>query len=647
MASKFGADTTGLEAPDIKSAKFISEGVVDKSGAMMAEAVGGTIMTGLEEYKKGKIDYELEKERVEVEDAIKGFFADPLMGQNVDMLSEQTAGAFTPEEDQALQDAQGRLAQLRNAYNSTGTPISDIELKARVESLTKNYINRFPGLANEFRTVAANELGDYATRVSMIQAQRDAEAKAKATGGVDWEWAMKEAIKAGVFDPTKPREVWFNDLIKYNWDDTVTKATKNHQERGIISKQETVNDPQRWIPYTRTTARSFQARANAIVSGAGGAAQKLASLEALSLEILPEIDSHNPSGTSDPKVTAFHTAISNMKTIYQDIAQGKPQSEASKNQLSMLNNSIELGLLQDPEIGGLIVSNRIFGDVAFADLLKTDQDMQVFYGTMKRVMSGDFPVAQTIRPEDQRQRDVKLTGFMRQLQKAVQVASTPGKKITQEDVISVNLALGALANGMPNEKTPAAYDGVLQLMSSPEWMDYSKNFLDPAVSAKLAQHAETFITDSVVTGFSGLYDSDTMKLQNTTDGRFFVTTSSTDPKVHKSVEQINRDFAPRLSAAARASAHTQGTTNYGDVGGKFSLILEDTSKQQKIARKQAEAQAKAAKGKEVTFLPVPKGEEDTKIRINDWMYNSAKSVVKRKVGGLVEFGTAVVEGPQQ
>lgn len=638
MASKFGVDATGLEAPELKSAKFISEGVVDKSGAEMAEVIGGTILSGLEEYKKGRINYELEKERIDVEDAIKGFFADPLMAENVDMLSEQTSDAFTPEEDQALKDATDRLAQLRNAYNSTGTPISDIELKARVESLTKNYINRYPGLANEFRTVAANELGDYATRISMIQAQRKAAQKDQ---GIDLEWAQKEAIKKGLDAYGDPFESWYPKLLEYNRDEQTTVVVKNLHERGIIKKQEILNRPDIWGPTTKTISRTYQAKVNAIINSNADVATKSAQLEGVTLETLNEIGAYNPAGTSDPKVTALSNNISEMKKLYQDLAKGVPQSEASKNRLAVLNNGIELGILQDPELSGVFMFNKLFGDSSFADLIKTDADMTLFAGGMKRVMNGDYPVAQANLSVNQLERDKQLTRFLRQLQGAIGVAGDKSKKITAEDVTTINLTLRSLADGIGKEKTPAAYDGLIELMGSKDFIDYNQNFLPPDVTQKLVGEAETFITDSVVSGFSGLYDKDTMKLQTTSDGRFLVTTTSADPKVRQTVSQINRDFTPRLSTATRASAHVQGSTNYGAAAEKLSMILEDASARQKEAKKQEEAQAKG--GKRITFLPVPRGEEDTKIRVTDWMWGGIKSVV----APIGEFGKAVVEGPQK
>lgn len=567
MASKFGADVTGLSDVNVGEAMINTPTPNINSRSSAAKLLSGLISEGIDQYETGKL-------KTETEQAIHGYFADPAMEQNVQMLEEQTAGAFTPEEDVALSEAKERLSRLRSAYNATNSPISDIELKARVESITKAYINRFPTIADSFRTVAANELGDYAVRIAMLQKARTPD---KSQAEME-EWLTKEAIKKGLDAIGRPIGEWYPQLLKINNDETITGTAKNLRDRNVVQRQLILNDPEVWKPVTRTTIRTYNTDINSIVKSGRSVSEKLAELERISAVAINDVSSYNPAGTSDPKVTSLIDTISKLKETYSAIIQGKPEAESMSNKVTMVTKANELGLLQDPELSGMIMANKIFPDL-MVSLMQTNSEAMTDMGdAITRVMGGDYPFTQTVRSGEERVRDRKMTNFFRSLQKAIGIANGKRKSVEPQDIKFVNESLNAVIDNIHKEKSAAAYDGLLEFMADPEFVEYQKNFIPGELKSKMAGPVNTFITDSVLGAFDFKYNPKNMKLISTTDGRLMVLSTTNDPVVKRDVDIINRDYIPRLNKYTAASAHLQGSTNYQSVAEKFRTILEETGK---------------------------------------------------------------------
>lgn len=597
MASKFGADVTGLSEPDPRSAQFIQRGVTDTSSAQMIESLGGMIRGQIEQYETSKLTSE-------VDEAIKGYFADPIMEQNVGMLAEQTEGLISPEEDEALTDASKRLAQVRSAYNTAGTGISEIELKARVESITKSYINRFPGLSQQFRTIAANELGDYAVRIKQIEAAKQPQQNAML------EWAQKEYIKKGGDPFSEQFPEWFPKLLKMNNDEQVTTAAKNLRDRAVVNREMILSDPEAWIPVTRSTTREYMLQANAIMSNPEwDVKRRISELERITATTLSDISSWNPAGTSDPKVTNFMESIKTMKVSFQGMMDGSLSAEEVTNKVTAYQKAIEFGMLNDPSLSGLIIANKLFPDL-MVTLIQSGTDMRPFVNGIQRVIQGDYPFAANYLPADARTRDKEVTQFFGQLKKAMGISVDTTKGITTDDVKIVNDSLYSLMDGIHKEKSSAAYDGLVDTLADENFIKYQNKYMPADLSSRLSGPVNTFITDSVLTAFNGSFDASTMRLTATEDGRMLVNAIKDDMDTRRKVDIINRDYMPRFSKYVKVSSHLQGSTNYGEAAKNLAIILGEVSKGVKETQETNPRKINI-------LLPAPRGREDEYIVVSD------------------------------
>lgn len=144
--------------------------------AAAIEFVGSQVIEAAKGLQKGSLQSDVDREignffarrEVEATGAVEQ------QAQRVSSMAEEfSADGLSPEEKKELTAASKELSRTAEIVRQ-GTG-SQLELKARIEAKTKEYINRMPGLAQEFRAVASNELNDYASRISMVGAERSME----------------------------------------------------------------------------------------------------------------------------------------------------------------------------------------------------------------------------------------------------------------------------------------------------------------------------------------------------------------------------------------------------------------------------------------------------------------------------------------
>ena len=97
---------------------------------------------------------------------------------NEALLAEQTSADAEEARffaDPVVSEARQRTSKLSSAVQAGA--MSSSQLKIRVQALTREYINRAPGLAQHFRRVASETLGDYAAIIDSVADQAKAHQK--------------------------------------------------------------------------------------------------------------------------------------------------------------------------------------------------------------------------------------------------------------------------------------------------------------------------------------------------------------------------------------------------------------------------------------------------------------------------------------
>lgn len=146
------------DAPvDVRETGFVQRGVRDTTTAEAITAIGA-------EAKEAFVGAQAAGIEEEVEAEVGG-----LISTAVDEGLDVPLGA---EDLSLLSDAQREVSRFRRAGRMGA--VSKSELDARIEAVTRRYINKAPGLAEEFRKFAAGSRGDYESTISYIESQRRA-----------------------------------------------------------------------------------------------------------------------------------------------------------------------------------------------------------------------------------------------------------------------------------------------------------------------------------------------------------------------------------------------------------------------------------------------------------------------------------------
>jgi len=129
-----------------------------------------------------------------------------------DLTSEEFIDqtSITAQEEQLILGAKRTTNKLHNAFIKGR--ISETEFKARTETILKGFINRAPGLASEFRQVAAGVLG-FDPSGTALQAAFDADSTSSTVATAQRNKIAGLLIDAGIYDSNKSAE----DNISMNW----------------------------------------------------------------------------------------------------------------------------------------------------------------------------------------------------------------------------------------------------------------------------------------------------------------------------------------------------------------------------------------------------------------------------------------------
>lgn len=155
-----------LSEPDISAAgQRAVPSRVDTTTADIINLVGDIGVQGVKLATKSEL-------RGKVQEDISGFFArgEQELETGVPLDVSLAAAERDAEDTLALSEGRAKVNKLKRLKESGAA--SGLELKARAEKDVKEFVNRFPGLADEFRSLYANELNAYAARIALIDNKR-------------------------------------------------------------------------------------------------------------------------------------------------------------------------------------------------------------------------------------------------------------------------------------------------------------------------------------------------------------------------------------------------------------------------------------------------------------------------------------------
>jgi len=183
-------------AVDTRAAEFVRQGVADTSDSALLKFAGEQAGAAYKGFKGAQIEEAVtpEIEAFFESAAARGYEAPIYEAQTTpenlraaqDVAAQMETGAFTAAEDPALASARGDVAKLKRAADMGA--MSKGELKARIDTKLKEFINDAPGLATEFTSYVKQALGKYASNIDFIEAQR----KSAASGTSDLDKYKKE-----------------------------------------------------------------------------------------------------------------------------------------------------------------------------------------------------------------------------------------------------------------------------------------------------------------------------------------------------------------------------------------------------------------------------------------------------------------------
>lgn len=564
---------------ELSTTTYSKQGVVDDSTAQAISAVGGTALAAHQGYQEAGLKAGIDKH---INDFFTGIEAEqriPGQSENVAQLAEQTAGLVSPEEDEALTSAKKDLAKLA-IMRRTGAA-NPLQLRTRIEALTKQYISNMPGLADDFRRLARNELGDYSDRLKQIEVDEAAKASAGKDRAEVIKAAQKQATGFGIDTLSQPFSVWYPQLIEHNASVRTHGDAQRLRESNIIDKNRFLESNQ-WPAVAQGAALSYRTEASAIINlkkTADGreatAADKIAMLDALEAKQLLENGKWNPDAASaSPKVTALNEAIKSTTAVYKQIADGTISNTEAQNRLNTLKAITESKIRETSGLGILMTASTLFPD-SFTKGQIAQKAIPLIMNMHEKQLAEENPFG---NPANRAASTTEaIPEYFKQL--GTWAAGVNGSKEgTKNDAAGVLHAINTtLDTWKPNETTPA-FDGLLGLVADPEINTFLSNHGTPELRAKLAVPIERFITDNVMSAFSGKYNTDTMRIVSTSTGGMYAQAKTNDPVVAEQVKVLNKNYLPRFEKYLKATAHLQETTNYSSGASSLISILDEKSK---------------------------------------------------------------------
>lgn len=589
------------DVPSVSPSSFISKPAVeaarDESTATLIGGAETLVKQGIDAFGRAKAKELTSEVNATVNEFLESQKAsEEAQGQFTDLavqsafIKEQTAS--DPEEadffqDPAIKEAESRMNDLALAAQQGA--ISTSTLKLRVESLTRSYINRYPGFGEELRTVAARTVGDYKQTIGVIATQEKTQRAIAVNARKQMDaYKLKHNILPG--DPMGNRKIAIIAQKETEAAEAVA-ASKILKFNQAEANQAFIDN----LPAASTTIWfNTQAEMNQIEGSGASDSQKAQQLVELKASL-------------DARVTQTYSGIQGFNEEMKQRLVGSTMSyidaridfqkhggeaETLANQRTSLENSALNGLLDKPEFARATALMGIFrGDLSAIYARSPElgnKILDIYEGALN---TGTVPPSKKGYKES-----IEVSkGVIQNLADLDETGDRPETKDMQEIIRAYTNEVKR--RGWSNTQ----YDGVVELFNDPSVIKVMKSMPDiesiqgdvisrfqqnlfqkfiPNLSATLAQRMEFPLPFK---GGESIRLDDIVTLQeapNNTVKYLYTGPGNPSGEVSSAIRLLNDTYTSRLNKLTRAWAHANGSTDYkASLNQILSMLDRDTASQ--------------------------------------------------------------------
>lgn len=579
-------------------------GLIEAAGQLGLDAWKGKVAADLESGIDEAVNTTLESNSMEAEQSARTTGAFSLAEQIKDQEDDM---GLTLEEsylDEAAKEYAGQYAKLQKLREQGNTTA----LKLRVESLTREAMNRMPGLSNEWVALANRTLGTYRTSIAILENQEASALKAQQNvrKRIDDDayklGVSPTAIAAGLhLDPTTPEGQFYAEQSRLN-----TRAAEAEARVRILEATQKA-DKLTYLPEMEITG-------NALLGQAHGQFLTFLNQDPEFQQMAGRVDSFSqlqnlPSGSqdyvmamwdrfkgskkaqfgaawaskgfTDSDYSPFFSTLDTYDDQLKNLLIGQSSTTALTNFVTRQNKMIEKNAPVNIRVlQNLGMLNSVPANV-WANL--NVQALEYANGISDR-----FPKLSTT--------DANLNGQafsmgMDGIKGAMRTYSTTGELPKGSD-IPVNIINNSSVNPL-STKTIAEH---INDLADPKFIDFAsavRKKYGVSASENIMSMADDFTTKAITNATSELMSEDSSakgKLQlsiNKEMGtvKFVPSSNATNLGMQGEANRLaakwNAKYANRINQAIKARAHAKGNTRYSDSltsmveAGVFSNVQED------------------------------------------------------------------------
>ena len=572
---------------------------VNTGPAEAIKAVGDGIVgtySGLEQGAlRDKITAEIEGYIQTDESSAQALQELPDAAVNEALLAEQTSADEEEARffaDPVVSEARQRTSKLSSAVKAGS--MSSSELKVRVQALTREYINRAPGLAQHFRRVASETLGDYDAVIDSVADQ--AKAQKKSTEFVRKQtYSQAQKLHIDITQPYSVITQQVNEIIPH-----VQRADEVARQVALMEGDKKLQDNTRrdgFASFSKGRYHVAVGQAAGIAQGEGSKEQKIHALNQLKgnyAQLMGDFagNSMKPDEVSGRIAPAIAQIDEYIKVVNNERELGLVQRE---NQLAMQIAESDY-FNKDPRAREMAVLVKQWG-------IKIDaSNVKGMIGTLEqvvRVINGGS-VLDTSSPKTPEGRE-KIKNYYKAASDILEdFTKNPDTKVTADDMN--NIMQGPIRQFDPFKMSNEELDGLMNFMSRNDavaavnklseqdridtlqpmaaqfdrfledrWAPNLNKDIEDVLSSRLgrtptcrglnqrqAGEARGFISAPTVD------DNGRMVFSASEEASSLPT--SEQRKLLQGINTLNSRYASRFNTLVKARAHLEGSTEYGKWG---------------------------------------------------------------------------------
>ena len=516
----------------------------------------GTTQAGVEEEIKAFTQQATRKNQSVIE--AQGELVDAQLDA---VFGDETGMPPSAEEVKRLDEAKTQLAKVKRA-RANGI-ISESEMRAKIDTITRQGISLMPGRTQEFIAAKRESLGLYEGDI-MLERERQSVLEAAASGQAKTEAAQldyvyKQAVEITGYPTVDadgrviPKQEYLRMTATLNQDIGFDKAVRKGTALDQVAAME---NPETFDKIANSRLATINAQAQAImtveadpVSGEPlSIEQKLLELDRAKQLQLLELSRDYQGAVETPQYKALVSAVTDRFDLLKANIDGSTASNYSNNLVSSSNNKMTLAIMNDPVLSKFAIIKQAAGDGAIARLALPD--IKNLMDATNRMMEGVSFGTPGSAASKQRQAVAVLAA------RSVTNELVGGNWATADKQDGINMLNGYFSNVDISE--PATLNKVADYLASEDTFEVVKD-LDPNAIANMRSTMADYLTDSMLSAFSGLYDTRKVNMSVSGSGiAFYNKDGQSTPKEMARLQAT----AALFNKMAKGMAHLQGSKNY-------------------------------------------------------------------------------------